>query len=297
MTVVVFGNATLDLAYATAHLPRPGETVLAEAPSRGPGGKGLNQAVAAHLAGAGTRFVSAVGADGPGGELRAAVAAFGLDTEGMVVATVPTDTSLIFVAAGGENAIVSTCAAARSLTPENARGLPVAEGDTLLVQGNLSRATTAAALETARAAGARTMANPAPIAFDWAPLLPLVDHLVVNEVEALILTVDMPGGPPELARALLRSVAGSVTLTLGARGAVFAGAAGVRSFDAPAARAVDSTGAGDMVCGALAALLDGGRGPEEAVPRALALASLSVTRPGAAASYPTRAEAARVIDG
>ena len=56
--------------------------------------------------------------------------------------------------------------------------------------------------------------------------------------------------------------------------------------------AVDPTAAGDAFLGALAVFLARGKAVEEAARAAGALAALTVTRAGAQASFPTRAEAA-----
>ena len=64
--VTVLGSANLDLVAATDRLPSPGETVLGHAIDEFPGGKGLNQAVAAARVGARVAFVGAVGGDDAG---------------------------------------------------------------------------------------------------------------------------------------------------------------------------------------------------------------------------------------
>ena len=58
MSVLVVGNAVLDIAYRVPHLPRPGETLLRERPYVDVGGKGLNQAIAARRAGADVRLLA-----------------------------------------------------------------------------------------------------------------------------------------------------------------------------------------------------------------------------------------------
>ena len=50
--VTVFGSFVVDLMGRTPHLPVPGETVKGSMFKMGPGGKGFNQGVAAHKAGA-----------------------------------------------------------------------------------------------------------------------------------------------------------------------------------------------------------------------------------------------------
>jgi ribokinase len=59
---------------------------------------------------------------------------------------------------------------------------------------------------------------------------------------------------------------------------------------APTVTVVDTTGAGDCFCGVLAASLAQGHDLAAAVPRAVAAASLAVTRVGAALSMPYASE-------
>ena len=63
MSILVVGNAVVDIAYHVPRLPRPGETLLASARRTDVGGKGLNQAVAARRAGSQVRLVAPVGGD------------------------------------------------------------------------------------------------------------------------------------------------------------------------------------------------------------------------------------------
>ena len=93
------------------------------------------------------------------------------------------------------------------------------------------------------------------------------------------------------ADALLRRGARAAVLTLGPRGALYHD--GTTSEIVPAfsaAKVVDTTGAGDAFNGAFAVALAEGRDPLDAVRFGCACASLSVTRPGAAASMPARGE-------
>lgn len=282
MTLLVVGNAVIDVTYRLERLPAPGETVLAGAREAEVGGKGLNQAVVAHRAGLSTRLVAAVGAD-PGGELvRSRLADEGMTTEGLqTLPDAATDESVVLVAGSGENAIISTATAAGRL-PESvvqaeiARMLP---GEILLLQGNLGRSLTEAALRRGRAEGLTLVLNAAPVAFDYAGLLGLVDVLIVNEVEAAELPPDGPA---------------AVIVTAGARGARLI--EGGRSFHLPAAAAtaVDTSGAGDVVCGVLAAGLARAVGIPTALRWALDAATLKVTRQGAFAGLPRAEELARL---
>ncbi|MFO1056119.1 MAG: ribokinase [Dongiaceae bacterium] len=299
MIVHVVGNAVLDITFELDRLPQPGETLLARARRTDVGGKGLNQAIVARRAGGTVRFAAAVGRDAEAALIGERMAAEGLAADGLLVGPGPTDQSIIHLDRAGENMIVSTAAQARGLTA--AALLPRLEGlgpaDLLLMQGNLTRAATEACLRRARAAGARTLLNPAPIDWDYGGLWPLVDLAIVNEGEACRL-----GGvddPLAAARGLGAGGAGAVVVTLGPRGAVLLRGSAAERFPAPAVTAVDTAGAGDVFCGVLAAALSPGipEGPmpmRDAVAWAVAAASLSVTRPGTSSAFPAAAELARL---
>jgi ribokinase len=243
----------------------------------------LNQAVTAHRAGAVVRFVAAIGHDSGAGLVLKRLAAEGMATDGLHRVQAPTDESLVLVAGDtGENAIVSTAAATRALPPAAALAAmeELAPGSLVLLQGNLSRRLTAAALHRAREHGLRTMLNPAPVAFDYAGLFELVDVAVLNAVEA---------------KALKPEAAGAVILTQGGEGArlVVKGRT-VRHEPAPKVTAVDTSGAGDVVCGVVAAALSIGLELAAALRWAVAAAALKVTRPGAFAGLPTGPELERL---
>lgn len=274
--ILVVGNATVDRTLAVPHLPRAGETVLAQSTRTEPGGKGLNQAVTAARAGAAVRFVAGIGEDPDAARIAAFLAAEGL-ADGLVALPGESDRSTILVEPSGENLIVSTAAQARAL-PEDAALTALAglgRGDSLLVQGNLGTALTATLLRRARAAGVRTLANAAPLAWDWAPVLPFVDLLVVNEIEAAQLdAADVP----------------VVVATRGARGAVLIAHGRRSEVPAPRVESVDTAGAGDVLCGVLAAGLDRGLALEAALRAAVEAASLMVQRPGTGTALPSAAE-------
>lgn len=294
MTILVLGNATVDLFYEVGRFPVPGETLLARNKLVDAGGKGLNQAVAAHRAGVAVRFCAALGNDAAAKVILQHLAAEGLSAAALWRHVGPTDESLIFVASSGENAIVSTVGAARSVTPAAARAAleDLSAGDTLLMQGNLDRLTTLAGLEAARAGGLCTILNPAPIAFDYTGLWPLIDIAVLNEVEAAFL-----GGDRNIDCAIARLLAAGskcVIVTLGAAGARLYDKSGMQRVPAPAVMPVDTTGAGDVFCGVLAAGLSQGMTVRAVVGWAVAAASLSVTRRGTGAALPTCSELAEL---
>jgi ribokinase len=292
LTVVVVGNAVVDVAYEVECLPRSGETVLARERRIDVGGKGLNQAITAHRAGAEVRFCAGLGSDSAAGLIRSYLEAEGLSTAWLVSVPCATDESIIYVARFGENCIVSTDAAARHVAPAHTDGVlvGVTPGDILLLQGNLSREVTAMCLARAHAAKATTILNPAPIAFDYSGLWPLVDIAILNQIEAQTLT----GEVHAVATAALRSRGVSkVVLTLGAKGALVHEATGPpQHLLAPTVIARDATGAGDVLAGVVAAAIDRGLSLTSGVPWAVAAASCKVTRHGTSSGFPTRHELA-----
>jgi ribokinase len=299
--LVVLGSINMDLVVTADRFPGPGETIAGTGFARYPGGKGANQAVAAARLGASVAFVGAVGDDPFGVVLTAGLAEAGIDTSRIrTLPGIPTGTAVITVAAA-ENTIVVVAGANGAIRPEDVADLPVSSGDSVMAQLEVPLPAIRAAFERARAAGARTVLNAAPALDAARDILPLVDLLVVNEHE-LALMAGMPvdaGDPDSLAAAaarLAQTGTGTVVVTLGAAGAV--AFAGDHRVGAPGHRvaAVDTTGAGDCFVGALAAELARGTDLAQALRFANAAAAVSVGRPGAAPSMPTRPEVEALLN-
>lgn len=289
----VVGNAAIDTIFRVDRFPLPGETIVARDVSEDLGGKGANQAVAAARAGAEVRIVAAIGADMAGERIRAVLRSDGVETDALTVGERPTDRSSICVDAAGENTVVSLTGAAVGFDPLAAGGLaPLGAGDTVLCQGNLSVGALVGCLREARRQGAVTMLNPSPVfpmqGFDWS----LVDVAVMNEVEAAeIDAIRSRGGE---ARSLCDAGVGAVIVTRGSRGATMAGDETIE-VAAPRVDVVDTTGAGDVFCGTLAAMRARGIRWRGALSVATAAAAIAVTRPGVYAAFPTADEVAAIV--
>ena len=283
----VIGSAVLDLSYEVPALPRSGETILASVPKVDIGGKGLNQAIVSHRACSQVRLAAVIGNDVHGKLIEQQIMHDGMQVADLIVRDGPSDHSIIYVGGKGENCIVSTTGMAASLKVEEIDPLleALGPGDTLLLQGNLSMALTSACLEHARARHIRTLVNPAPITFDYGELWPLIDVAVVNQIEGEMLTGCVE---PETIISRFRTFGVDLSvITLGAAGALLGDGDRSIGIDAPTIRPVNSTGAGDVFCGVVAAALDQGMAAEAACRWAVAAASQSVTHHGTIGSFPS----------
>ena len=279
--MIVVGSANVDQVFRVVSIPAPGETVLSSGFTTALGGKGQNQAVAAARAGASTAFIAALGRDGFGAAIRDGLAADAIDTTGVRDVDAPTGTALIAVDDSGENTIIVEAGANALLRLTDEDAAAIAAADVLVLQLEIPLDTVAAAAESAHAAGTTVVLNAAPIQDLPESLLALVDVLVVNEHEAAYLA-----GTQEVGM-----LAPAVIVSLGAAGAVlYEAGAEVAKVPAPRVTAVDATGAGDTLCGALAARLAGGGTLEEALRFGVAAASLSVQTVGAVPSIPHRSQ-------
>lgn len=282
--VVVVGSANVDQVFTVDRIPAPGETVLSHGFAKVMGGKGQNQAVAAARAGAAAVFVAAVGDDAFGAEMRAGLAADGIDFSHVRTMPGASGTALIAVDGRGENTIIVEPGANALLVGLTAADLQAVRAAAVLVlQLEIPLETVMEAADAASAAGTTVLLNAAPIRDLPDDLLARLDILVVNEHEA----AQLEAARPDVA---LTDLVPVVVVTLGADGAVLRsrGADEVRAL-APSVTAVDATGAGDTFCGALAAALAEGQDVESAMRFAVVAASLSVEVPGAVPSIPTRA--------
>lgn len=306
--VIVCGSLNIDLVARVAALPRPGETVPGSSLQRLPGGKGLNQAVAAARMGARTAMLGACADDADGETLRALLDSEGIDTRFVAVREARqrpeahTGLAMVWVAADGENAIVVQGGANATLTAEEARQALRAVSATVKVamaQLETPLETVAAFLEAARAEGVRTLLNTAPALPGSQALLAYADVVVLNETELAYYAGEQSAeSAPSLevctsvARRLAAGSSASsgsaqtFVVTLGERGALTICGEDVAHHPAPRVTAVDTTGAGDCFCGVLAAALAAEVPLSAAVQRANRAAALAVGRIGAAPAMP-----------
>jgi ribokinase len=307
--LINLGSACVDHVYRVTELVGAGETAASLSHEVFPGGKGLNQSLAAARAGAAVHHLGAIGEDGV--FLRQVLADAGVDVDGLVERTsVASGHAVIQVNDRGENAIVIAGGANRTISEDDrsaARAL-LEPGDWLLLQNEINDLP--AAFELCRDTGARLAFNLAPVDgreknYDFA----CVDLLIVNEIEARAVA------PEEIATLGDAQVASwlaakypdmDVVLTAGEAGLHYArGAKGVKGEEdghiehQPAIQvaAIDETAAGDAFIGYLLAGLLAGDAMSSALKRGAAAGACAVTVTGAASSIPEQSTVELLLSG
>lgn len=301
--IVVIGSLNADLVQNVDRLPKPGETVVGGNLETFSGGKGANQAYAAGRMGARVRMIGQVGNDSLASLLLDSLRSAGVNTDSVGAAEMSTGAAVILVLPDGENLIVISPGANATVTPALAAkklgGL--GEGAFVLSQLEIPTESVRESLAVAKGRGATTILDPAPARALPGEVLRNVDFLTPNETEtaALLgepgLALDTDADLETAARRILALGPGTAVLKLGARGCLIVSER--HSLRVPGFKVapVDTTAAGDVFNAAFAAGLAEGRALESAARFANAAAALSVTRPGAQNSVPSRRRVDRFL--
>lgn len=289
--VLVVGSVNVDLVVRVPRLPGPGETVLGGTFERHGGGKSANQAVAAARAGASTLLVAAVGQDEAGGSALQELASAGVDVSRCLrLPDVATGIALIVVDPAGANQIAVAPGANAALRADFVqaalRDVTTTPHDVLLLTFEVGEDAVLAAARWAGRRGIRLIVNPAPARRIDPGLLACRPMLVPNESEAAYLAGHRE--PGQAARAMQAGSGAPVVVTLGERGALLYQDGVATPVPGHAVETVDTTGAGDALCGILAAELARGLALLPALERAVAGSALATTLAGARDGMPTR---------
>ncbi|MCE2416026.1 ribokinase [Candidatus Poribacteria bacterium] len=302
--VAVVGSLNVDLVCRAPRRPGKGETLIGDAFDIFTGGKGFNQATAAARLGAEVTLIGSVGADLFGDMLLAATENERINNRFVTKRTdVGTGVATIVIEPDGDNSIIVVPRANMALTTTDidAAADDIANADVLLLQLETPVAASEHAARIAKTHGTTVILNPAPAQPLPGSLLASVDILIPNQSETELLSEmkienheDAHQAAGVLRARMVDAASTAVVLTLGEQGALMLTATESEHVSALAVEAVDTTGAGDAFCGALATALASGEILRSAVAFANTAGAAAVTVVGATPSMPTRAKIDRL---
>lgn len=302
--VVVVGSINADLVAISDRIPAIGETVIGSGFQVYPGGKGANQAVAVARLGYPVQMIGCLGEDSYGAQLSNQMQAAGVDCAGVATVDGPSGVAVILVSSTGENCIVVTPGANAKLTPEllDRRKSILRGAGVVLAQLEIPMDTIGHLAVLCERWGVPLILDPAPAQNLPPAVFRSLAWLTPNESEAEFYTGCKAGEPDaipaaEIARRLLARGCHGVLLKLGSRGAFLASTDSVGEM-VPAFPVIplDTTAAGDAFNGGFATGLMLGKSPVESANFAAAVAAISVTRPGAQPSMPSRGEVEQFLE-
>lgn len=284
MAIFNLGSVNIDHFYTMPRLPQPGETIHATGFSKGLGGKGANQSVAAAKAGASVFHIGAIGKTDQW--VRERLTSYGVETKFLRDVDQNTGQAIINVDAEGENTIVLSDGANTDQDADSVLAAidQAAAKDTLLLQNETNFQDHAAHFALVK--GMRVIYSAAPFSVRAVKeVLPEVSLVVMNEVEAEQLTAALGVSLEELPVPQL-------IVTLGAGGSMWRSneTGETIKVSAPKVTPVDTTAAGDTFIGYVAAGLDRGMDMRAAMEWGTKAAALKVTRAGTADAIPTADE-------
>lgn len=302
--IVVVGSHAPGIFVRVKRVPKAGETVIGwDFHEPVDGGKGSNQAIAAARLGVKTSFIGCVGRDRIGEEGERWMQGAGVDTSYLIKhKTVSSGVGFILLAEDGIPAMVTSMGANSELNKEDIekamQNMPAAQ--VMLTQFEMPIEIAMFAADMAKRLGIISIVNPGPAPEEPVPNLDAASILIPNETEAQVLLGREPGqeyDAQEMAKALKqKSKVECVIITLGAKGAVGMDDDGLWQLDVPEVDVVDTSGAGDVFCSALAVGIVNGKTIRKASDWAVKVASLSVTKQGTVPAFPTLEEVNRFIN-
>ena len=294
--IVVIGSSNTDMVIKSDRLPKPGETILGGNFYMKPGGKGANQAIAAARLGSEVTFISKIGYDLFGLQALEIYKSEKINTEFIFTdQKSPSGVALISVDSFGENSIIVAPGASRSLSIEdiNKAEKKIKEADIILMQLEVPIETAEYAATIANKYGKKVILNPAPASTLSDTFLRNVHTILPNRIEAEMLSgikvMDIESAH-RAAKTIGDKGIENVVITLGKDGAYVKEKDNYVMIPAKQVETVDTTGAGDVFCGAFSVYLSGKHSLTEAVEFANAAAAIAVTRIGAQSAIPYKME-------
>jgi ribokinase len=294
MGVLIFGSLNIDIVTYLKRMPLPGETVLGDRFETFPGGKGLNQAVAAARAGGQVTMVGVLGSDANSEVLKKVMDEENINNEHVRRIEGACGTAVIEVDQEGQNRIIVISAANSDLKSSDiSESLlkSITNKKILLSQLESPITEVQKVFSRAKEQNFYTILNPAPASKIDDNFYKFIDLFIPNQFEAEYFTnikvVDFASAV-QSGKKLIDLGVGSALITRGEEGAVLVQKGFEKNFEAFKVRTVDTTAAGDAFCGALAVGLSEGLDLESSINFASAAGALSVQSKGATVSLPKR---------
>ena len=280
--IFIVGSINTDLVIKAPYLPQSGETLTGYGFFTAHGGKGANQAVAASRLGGEVVMCGCVGNDDFGKDAVNALRKDKVDTSHIrIEENVPTGTAVIIVV-NGDNRIILDKGANACLCEKDIDDVlsSARAGDIYLTQLENPINIIGYGLKKAKEKGLFVVLNPAPANTEIEKYLQYCDLITPNETE-----VELLGG-----REKLLGKVPTLLVTLGARGFEIITGCGTKNYPCIKIDPVDTTAAGDTLCGGLVARLAEETTLEDAAKFGSLAASIACMRNGAQPSIPAKRE-------
>ena len=288
MKILSFGSLNIDKVYKVTDFVQAGETISSLEFNLFPGGKGLNQSIAAARAGASVYHAGAIGSDGE--LLKTTLEGAGVHTNYIKKADAPSGHAIIQVNSRGQNCIIIFGGANQSISTADIDTViqGFEKGDILLLQNEINNLPYI--MKKGHEAGLQIVLNPSPITPELMKCpFEFVDIFILNEIEGALLSGEKEN-KKILNKLAERYPAAKILLTLGSDGCMYKDSEHEASHGIFKIKVVDTTAAGDTFCGYFLASLCGGKTAVEAIRYATGASTLAVSRSGASVSIPVMAE-------
>ncbi|MBO1265109.1 ribokinase [Proteiniclasticum sp. SCR006] len=292
--ILVIGSINIDLSIASSCFPKKGETVKGKDFFKTVGGKGLNQAVAAHKFGQNVCFCGNIGFDHDAAMVYEILERYGLGTEHIKRDGQTHTGSAIIVRAEEDNAIIIDEGANGTLDFGSVREtIDSVAPDYVMLQFELSHEVNMNIIRYCYDRGIKVVLNTAPASDMEEEVLKCIDTLILNQTEVEYYTGNYPSSETEAFAAsqyfLDRGVV-HVVVTLGDHGSIYAGKEKRIFQKAYKSNVIDSTGAGDAFTGVYVSAISKYGDVKKALQFANAAGGLTCEKNGAIIASPTYRE-------
>ena len=292
MSVIVIGSLIIDNTIYVQKLPERGETTFAKSSLISYGGKGANQALAAHLAGGKVNLIGCVGSDSEGDRYKRHLEQLGIDSSFVTTSqNHETGSAFITVEDSGENSIVVNSGANQNLKRNHIEKTIdlIKTSEIMLLQQEVPKETVQYACKVGKKYGLKIIMNPSPLS----PCFDLnnfpSDILILNEVEAEQLSGEK--NPLKSMEMFNEFELESVIITQGDGPIIFKNSSErIKQFQPPKVQPIDTVGAGDTFAGTFATALSTKKSITDSIRYAGIAASISVTKAGAQGAIPNKKE-------